>query len=345
MSAADRRRLVLVVGPGRSGTSLLSGVLHGLGFHIPQPEVEADDTNPRGFGEPRWVVDFHTRLLRARAVTVNDSRPGAWEATFAAAEDDAIRAEARDWLAGELRLGDAVVVKDPRTAWFLPLWQMCAADLGVPVSYASMLRHPAETLRSALKSYGTWQSEASRAAAWVNLSLETERVTRGGRRAFVRYADLLGDWRREIERVGRALDLPLIAGGIPPERARAVDEWVDPGLYRNREGWEDLSVPGPVQELAERCWRDLQPLAAGDPDDPPALAALDATRAAFHELYGEAEAIAQSSVTAAKRAGRDAQKARRPAAPPPVRVRIARRIPAPYRRRIRRAVGSLRRAP
>ena len=40
-----------------------------LGFHIPQPEVKADDTNPRGFGEPRWVVDFHTRLLRELRVT------------------------------------------------------------------------------------------------------------------------------------------------------------------------------------------------------------------------------------------------------------------------------------
>jgi len=35
----------------------MSGMLGHLGFHIPQPEVKADDTNPRGFGEPRWVVD------------------------------------------------------------------------------------------------------------------------------------------------------------------------------------------------------------------------------------------------------------------------------------------------
>ena len=60
-------------------------ILGQLGFHVPQPEVTADDTNPRGFGEPRWVVDFHTRLLRARDVTVNDARPTAWETTNAAA--------------------------------------------------------------------------------------------------------------------------------------------------------------------------------------------------------------------------------------------------------------------
>jgi len=78
MSTTGERELILVVGVGRSGTSLLTGILGQLGVHIPQPEVKADDTNPRGFGEPRWVVDFHTRLLREQRITVNDSRPQAW---------------------------------------------------------------------------------------------------------------------------------------------------------------------------------------------------------------------------------------------------------------------------
>ena len=112
MSAAEpeERRLVLVVGVGRSGTSLLTGVLGQLGFHVPQPEVEADDTNPRGFSEPRWAVDFHKRLLSARRVTVNDSRPAAFERTATAAEDPAALAELREWLEGQLGEAVAVVV-------------------------------------------------------------------------------------------------------------------------------------------------------------------------------------------------------------------------------------------
>ncbi|MGZ4640147.1 MAG: sulfotransferase family protein, partial [Actinomycetes bacterium] len=58
-TAAPRRRLVLVAGVGRSGTSVFAGILRQAGFHVPQPEVDADSTNPKGFGEPRWVVDFH----------------------------------------------------------------------------------------------------------------------------------------------------------------------------------------------------------------------------------------------------------------------------------------------
>src|SRR4051812_49678910 len=106
---SDARELVLVVGIGRSGTSLLAGILGQVGFHIPQPEVNADETNPRGFGEPRWVVDFHRRLMRRQRVTVFDSRPAAWEATGASADDAAVVGELSEWLAGELGQADARV--------------------------------------------------------------------------------------------------------------------------------------------------------------------------------------------------------------------------------------------
>jgi hypothetical protein len=109
MSAGADRRLVLVFGVGRSGTSLITGILGQVGFHIPQPEITADETNPLGFGEPEWVVEFHQRLMRKLRVTVFDARPAAWELTGRVAGDPAIQAELRDWLGKELGHADAVV--------------------------------------------------------------------------------------------------------------------------------------------------------------------------------------------------------------------------------------------
>ena len=171
--AGSQRRLVLVVGIGRSGTSLLTSILGRLGFHVPQPEVQADDTNPREFGEPRWVVDFHTRLMRARRVPVFDSRPAAWATTAEAANDPAVVEELRSWLAVHFVGAENVVVKDPRIGWFLPLWLRCSDALGVRTSFATMLRYPPEVVSSARRWYGTWQNDASRAAAWLNVTLET----------------------------------------------------------------------------------------------------------------------------------------------------------------------------
>jgi hypothetical protein len=254
-------------------------------------------------------------------------------------------AELRDWLGAQLQEADAVVVKDPRTGWFLPLWTGASTDLGVEARYVTMLRHPAEILASAAKSYGDWQTPASRAAAWINITLETERATRGNRRAFVRYEDLLDDWPRELSRTAELLDLPALTGHGLRERFPQVDDFVDPTLHRTRVRWDELDVPAGVRDMAEEVWGLLQPLADPGGDTAEVHRRLDAARAAFGSLYGEAEAISQSSVTAAK--PRRKPKKPPPAAPdgpPPLRVRLARRVPAPYRRRLRRALRSVRRS-
>jgi hypothetical protein len=339
MAGDAERRLILVVGVGRSGTSLLAGMLGQLGFHIPQPEVKADDTNPRGFGEPRWVVDFHHRLMRRRRVTVNDSRPEAWASTYAAGGEKAVRDELTAWLAGEFDgPRRVVVVKDPRTVWFLPLWAQCAEAVGAATVSVTMLRHPAEIIASAKRSYGDWQSDASRASAWINVILETERATRDSSRAFMRYDDLLAEWPEQIRRLGPLTGSELLAQA-DRERLPEVDRFVDPTLHRNRVRWDAHAVPERVRVLADGVWEALQPLASGD-GDAATLSALDALHSEYLELYAEAEAIAQSSITAVKRRAPAAAKA--PPAPPPLRVRLARRVPARYRRRLRGAVRSLR---
>ncbi len=340
MSTADARRLVLVLGVGRSGTSLITGILGQIGFHIPQPEIKADETNPRGFGEPQWVVEFHRRLMRRHRVTVFDARPAAWEITGRVSEEPAIQGELRDWLAAQFGEADAVVVKDPRIGWFLPLWTASSAELGVPRSSITMLRHPAEIVASARNWYGTWQTDASRAASWLNVMLETERATRGTRRVFVRYENLLAGWLDEVGRIGEVLDLPLLSS-LDPERLAQVGEFVDPALHRSRVRWDELDVPAAVRDMADDVWQRLQQLAEPDGDITVVHTELDAVRGAYVALYNEAEAIAQSSATAVKprRAA-----ARRPPPPPNLRVRLARRVPERYRRRLRRAAGSLRRS-
>jgi hypothetical protein len=339
MSRDATQRLILVVGVGRSGTSLLTGILGQLGCHIPTPEVVADDTNPRGFGEPRWVVDFHTGLLRKRRVTVNDARPVAFERMAEGPHVEPAYAELRPWLRDQLTQADTVVVKDPRTVWFLPLWTRCAHELGVPTSFVTMLRHPAEILASATKSYGTWQSENSRAAAWLNVMLETEHATRGAHRAFVRYEDLLSDWAPQISRMGALIGVPALAA-VDRASFPAVDEFVDPTLHRNRVHWEDLDVAARVRDMAEDVWQQFQPLAVGTEEPADVKPRLDAAREAYAALYAEAESIAQTSVHAVRprrREGADAE-----AGPPPLRVRVARRVPVRYRRSIRRALGRIR---
>jgi hypothetical protein len=281
--SATARRLVLVVGKGRSGTSLLAGILGRLGFHVPQPEVKADRTNPRGFSEPLWVVRFHKRLLHARRVTAFDARSGAWEQMAELADDGDVLAELGSWLDAQFAEADKLVVKDPRIVWFLPLWLRCASDRDVETSFVTVIRHPAEVVASGRASYGTWQNDASRALSWLNVALHAEHATRGARRAFVRYHDLLDDWAREVSRCGELLEVPSLAA-VDHADHPDVDAFVDPTLHRPAIGWDGVRLPAALQATCEDVWNQMSGLAEAGGDNEDARSRLDTARVALTDL-------------------------------------------------------------
>jgi hypothetical protein len=139
---------------------------------------------------------------------------------------------------------------------------------------------------------------------------------------------------------GAELDLPRLRDP-DPERAAAVDAFVDPGLHRNRGRWEDREVSPAMRDLAEDVWQRVQPLAGDAPETPELHASLDEARHEFDAFYAEAEALVHTSLYAARR-GAAKPRARKPPPPPPtLRARITRRVPLRYRRRVRRVVRQL----
>ena len=363
---ARDRRLVLVAGSGRSGTSLLAGTLQQLGYYVPQPEVQADPTNPKGFGEPRWVVDLHARLLRQVRVHPSDARPAAWYETGKVAMAADVGDELQGWLAQQFEIRDDVVVKDPRLSWFFPAWRRAAQQAAAAPLVLTMLRHPVEVIGSKANWYGTQLAPAARLAGWLNMMLFTERATRGTARAFIHYTDLLEDWPRTLGGLADRFDLAPIRAATVPAMRRIYD-FVDPELHRTQTTWADVDVPSGLRDLADSTWEQLSRLADPSSSAPGAEpeAELDGIRAEYVRLYQESEAIAASSIVAARPLAK-ASGAHEPAgqAPPApaatadprpgadgvisragLLARIPehhrRRVPAPVRRGARRAVEAL----
>src|SRR4051794_30417146 len=349
-ATASRRRVVFVVGSGRSGTSTVAGALQALGMHVPQPEVRADETNPKGFAESKWVVDLHHGLLQRWHVQVSDARPSAWYETGKASTSGITRARLTEWLGPQFKaaqiteLGeepaiDEIVIKDPRLAWFLGLWKSAALRCDAQPSYVTMLRHVTEVVGSKKRYYAPGQtgsafSEVQRTAAWVNMMLHTERATREGTRAFVRYDDLLTDWTVPVFELGQALDLEAVKAATAND-IRKVHQFIDPDLKRVQTTWDDVEVPGALRELAEETWRGLSKLAEPGGDTADVHALLDEVREAYISFYDEAEAVAQSSVVAARRQGQaegrdQVMEERR---------RTADSFPVRARRKLRRTLG------
>jgi hypothetical protein len=296
------KKVLVVTGSGRSGTSSVAGTLKRLGFHIPQPEVETDDRNPRGYYEPLWVAEFHKHWLNAIPVRTIDSRPDAGDIAMADLTPE--REETlRSWLADEVATrpdGDIVIIKETRAYWVYPLWQRVVAASGAELASLTMLRHPAQVVRSRDSAYLTGRTdelrrarETTNVAAWLNSVFVTERATRDNPRAFVPYYDLIGDWRAAM---ARACDQVAIEIG-DVTGPHAVDDFVTTSLNRSAATWDGLAVPNVLVDLAERTWTAAHTLVE-HPSDPGAIAALDALNAEYVELYRTSNAIVSDETSA-----------------------------------------------
>lgn len=297
-SSPSRRSLVLVAGSGRSGTSVFSGILQRLGFHVPTPEVTPDATNPRGFAESQWVVDFHQAMLTASRVQTSDARPVAWAEAARVADEPRAR-ELRKFLKKQFVDADHVLIKDPRLIWFLPLWRRCATEIGVTPRFVTLLRHPAAVIDSKTRYYGG-MGEVGQTCGWVNVMLHAERATRGELREFVRYDDLLDDWTKVIHQLGETLQLDAI-NKASSGQISAADQFVDPALSRSAPGWETVPIPADIRAHADEVWSLLSALAVKESTAADHLdRRLDDERARYADFYTVAEAIAESSVRAGK---------------------------------------------
>ncbi len=290
--------LVLITGTGRSGTSTMSGTLHHLGLYVPGPYLGANDSNPKGFFESSWAVKYHNRLTERAGINIFDSRPNAFERAQKAITP-ASRAKLEKFLAEHAAQDDQVVVKDPRTVWVQKLWREAGAAVGLDIRYISMLRHPAEVVGSRTTYYsGSEIGPAKRrryeifnVARWINNSIISERETRGHPRAFVRYTDLLDDWRPVAARLRDELGLRFNTD-LSPDQHHEVDDFIDPGLRRHAVTWADLDVPTYLRELAQEVWDVLQVLAtAPSGEDSAASALMDELSERFVRVLADADAI------------------------------------------------------
>lgn len=303
------QRLILVTGAGRSGTSTVAGTLHYLGFHVPEPVLKGNESNPRGFFESWWPVRFHKRILGAGNVEQTDGRPAAFDEVRAAVTDEH-RAELHEWLTEVAAAGERIVVKDPRAVWVPWLWVEEAASVGLDVRFLTMLRHPTEVLGSRQTYYasgrphmGQWEFGVWNLCGWINGNLLIEQQTRTQRRTYVRYTDLLADWRQAMAKVRDDLAVTF-DDDLDPGHRHEVDDFIDADLRRHDIDWSPWDIPDELVEIAEATFAGLSRLSDLGGHDPEVETALDQVREQYAALYRRSQAIAQDSASARARRAR-----------------------------------------
>jgi hypothetical protein len=195
-------RVVCVLGMHRSGTSLVTRLVHGLGFDLGPSEaliVDPPEHNRGGYWEHRGFNAIDEQLL-ARLGGSWHQPPAlldGWEAQ-PALDDLALRA--RDLVAEMSASSSRWAWKDPRASLTLPFWQRLLPD----ASYVVCVRDPASVAAS-LRQRDAFDSEKA-ARLWLLHTASALRHTEGRPRLVVFYDDMLDDTASTLGRLARFLD-------------------------------------------------------------------------------------------------------------------------------------------
>lgn len=231
------KKVLLVVGMHRSGTSALAGALSILGVDLGEDLLPAKSgENERGFFELKEVHSYHDRLLMSGGRTWDSPWPltSSWLDRFAT---QSRKAELSGILERNFTNSNLWAVKDPRLCQLLPLWREVLADLGVDVAVIHISREP-QAVAASLANRNGFRTDKS-GALWLEHNLTAEHESRGLRRAFLTYEDLIERKMGALEQVGTELGVEWPRGresmGIETFLTRDLDHSRDRSLEQNLE--------------------------------------------------------------------------------------------------------------
>lgn len=255
------RRAILVLGPHRSGTSVVTRALQCTGADLGRRLLEPNDDNPKGFFENASVVTFNDRLLKHIGICWDYLGPVGNRAT------DALSADA--WLAEALALIDAefgasrlIAIKDPRLCLLAPFWAQALSSAGFDIDHILVLRHPGECASS----QGARQRRdpafhfvgddlESGLLLWARYMHEALRHLANRSMAIASYQRFVSDPERELSKMASALDLQAEPSAVQ-DFSRS---FLDPALHRHHGAALDTQHESRLDDFV-RIWQTIDAL-------------------------------------------------------------------------------------
>lgn len=247
------RRAIVVLGPHRSGTSVVTRALQGAGVALGKHLLEPNDDNPKGFFENARIVAFNDRLLKHLGMCWDHL--GAMPASILddPAEESWL-AEAAALLREEFEDNTSIGLKDPRLCLLGAFWNKALLRSGYTTAWVLVLRHPVESARSQQSRlqrdrdfHFVGGELAEGILLWARYMLEALRFLRDQAFVLASHDHFLQQPREAFVELSQAL-------GLNTASAAAVEfgaAFIDPALARHRRASGDT-------ELAEaRAYADI----------------------------------------------------------------------------------------
>ncbi len=252
-----QEQAILVLGMHRGGTSAIGGVLSLLGVAGPKTPPEPDNWNPRGYFESKLFFRALDELLASVDSAWNDWRPLDPQSLVGDPAEQH-RCKIRSLLTDEFSDQSLIFIKDPRLCRLVPYLSSMLKELNRAPMAVVPIRNPLEVARS-LQRRDQLPFSASM-LVWLRHMLDAEFFSRQMPRCFVRYEDLVNNWRPEMDRVAKQLGIAW------PDRSEssgiAVDQFLTKDLHRERVALGEFRSSADVPPLVRDTYAILASFAA-----------------------------------------------------------------------------------
>ncbi len=248
------KRIIVVLGMHRSGTSAITRGLSVLGVDLGADLYPAAIDNPKGFWEDKDFLVLNERLLKHLKSGYDVlGLPVNLAASFAGdAQMESLLREAADLVRIKLRRMKLYGFKDPRTSRLLPFWKKVFSRVGCVPGFVIAVRNPLSVAAS------LWVRNAidSRKAhfLWLEHMVSALIDSIGFPRLVVDFDRFIDDPSRELARIANALGLNMSVEGADASREFS-EEFLDGKLrhtrYTDFDLKQDPQVPGNVILLYE----------------------------------------------------------------------------------------------
>ncbi len=244
---------LIVLGPHRSGTSALTGIIGQIGANLPKHLMPANDGNSAGYFESSRIKSFNDRLLSEIGSSWHNISPIDL-ASIPAQVRECLLDEAVELLKAEFGGVGIPLLKDPRICRLVGFWREAFDRFGYRPIYIHTHRNPLETARSLAARHPI--SVEMGALIWLRHVLDAEAATRNEPRAFTNYRTLLENWRGQVSQIEAAsgFDFPQRTPAIE----RKIDGFLSKDLRHQSHQPEDVNQSPQVSDLVQKAFGILE---------------------------------------------------------------------------------------
>lgn len=227
----SKKRLILVLGMKRSGTSALTKGLEVMGVSLGNRLMPPSSVNEKGFWED---LDFHAlnlemlnsfkNRLRRIAPLTEEETTSLLKSTY--------WARASQLLLEKIPQDQPLGLKVPTFSILLPFWEKVFEENGVALSIIIALRNPISVALSAERCFSDPQEKSF--WIWISSMLSSLLNSENSERILVDYDELIKNPSYQMERIATALNLKINNGLLQEYSHHFIDSSLRHVVVKNQ---------------------------------------------------------------------------------------------------------------